>query len=74
MPAAKTPIKTMKMPEVRIKARSLGLTPGKMKKLDLIHAIQTAEGYTLCFGRSGGQCSNLVCCFIEDCLKVKSQQ
>ena len=61
----------MKMPEVRVKARSLGLTPGRSKKAELIHAIQMAEGYTPCFGRSGGHCSNLACCFIEDCLRVK---
>lgn len=71
MPATKTAPKSMKMPEVRVKARSLGLKPGRMKKIDLIHAIQMAEGYTPCFARANGQCSNLSCCFIEDCLKVK---
>ncbi|UCE46938.1 MAG: Rho termination factor N-terminal domain-containing protein [Phycisphaerales bacterium] len=71
MPQTKKAVKSMKMPEVRAKARSLGLMPGRMKKMDLIHAIQMAEGYTPCFARAGGQCSNLSCCFIEDCLKVK---
>ena len=38
--------KPMKMPEVRVKARSLGLTPGRKRKAELIHAIQMAEGYS----------------------------
>jgi hypothetical protein len=63
--------KGMGMPEIRIKAKSLGITPGKMKKVDLIHTIQLAEGYTPCFGTSNGQCSNTDCCFIKDCLKIR---
>lgn len=64
--------KRMTLPEVRIKARALGLTPGRMKKADLIHTIQTAEGYTPCFGHSRGSCGYTDCCFMNDCLKVKS--
>ena len=45
--------------------------PGKMKKNELIHAIQGAEGNTQCFGWSNGQCSNLDCCFMKDCLKTR---
>ena len=71
MPATKIAANSMKMPELRAKARSLGLRPGRMKKTNLIHAIQTAEGYTPCFAGAGGQCSNLACCFFEDCLKIK---
>ncbi len=60
--------KRMGMPEIRMKARSFGLIPGKMKKPELIHTIQVAEGYTPCFGRSDGQCGNSGCCFMRDCL------
>ncbi|MHC4121252.1 MAG: SAP domain-containing protein [Planctomycetota bacterium] len=70
MPAVKTAEKSLKMPEIRAKAKSLGLTPGKMKKAGLIHAIQTAEGNTPCFGRSGGHCSQTECCFMKDCLRI----
>ncbi len=63
--------KHMGMPEIRMKAQSLGLTSGKMKKPELIHTIQMAEGYEPCFGRSDGQCGNTGCCFIKDCLKVR---
>ncbi len=63
--------KRMGMPEIRDKARSLGIIPGKMKKPELIHTIQVTEGYEPCFGRSDGQCGNTGCCFIKDCLKVR---
>ncbi|MHC4353749.1 MAG: SAP domain-containing protein [Planctomycetota bacterium] len=62
--------KPMKMPEVRVKARSLGLTPGRRRKAELIHAIQMAEGYSPCFGRSDGRCANHTCCFMRDCVRV----
>ena len=56
MPAIEVAKKQMNMPEIRVKAKSLGITPGRMKKAELIHAIQQAEGCTPCFGRSNGQC------------------
>jgi hypothetical protein len=71
MPSTKIAEKRMGMPEIRMKAKSLGLTPGKMKKADVIHAIQVAEGCLPCFGRSGGQCSYTDCCFMNDCFKIK---
>jgi len=71
MPSTKTAEKRMSMPEIKMKARSLGIIPGKMKKSDLIHAIQVAEGYTPCFGRSGGHCPHTNCCFMNDCLKTR---
>jgi hypothetical protein len=63
--------KRIGMPEIKTKAKGLGIIPGKMKKADLIHAIQMAEGCMPCFGKSGGQCSYIDCCFMKDCLKVK---
>ena len=59
------------MTEIRDKAEALGIRPGKMKKAELIHSIQTTEGCTPCFGRSNGQCGNIDCCFMHDCLKTK---
>jgi len=72
MPTMEITENRMTMPEIRMKARTLGLKPGKMKKAELIHAIQLAEGCTPCFGRSNGYCAFLDCCFIKDCLKIKS--
>ena len=63
--------KCMGMPEIKKKAQSLGLMPGKMKKPELIHTIQMTEGNTPCFGRSDGQCGNSGCCFMRDCLSVR---
>lgn len=64
--------KSMSMPEIKIKAKALGIRPGKMKKTELIHAIQETEGCTPCFGRSGGECPNTDCCFMPDCLKIRA--
>ena len=61
--------KRMSLPEIRMKAQYLGIDYGKMKKPELIHAIQVAEGYSPCFATSGGHCDYSDCCFIQDCLK-----
>jgi len=71
MPATKVKQKRMTMTETRDKAEALGIRPGKMKKAELIHSIQTAEGCTPCFGWSNGECGNIDCCFMADCLKTK---
>jgi hypothetical protein len=71
MPSTKIVEKRMGMPEIRIKAQRLGITPGKMKKADLIHAIQVAEGCTPCFGKSNGHCPYIDCCFMDDCYRTK---
>jgi hypothetical protein len=61
----------MKLTEVKKKAKGLGIQPGKMKKIDLIHSIQTAENNTPCYGTSNGECSQTGCCFMQDCLKAR---
>jgi hypothetical protein len=71
MAATKVAQKSMSMPDIRKKAKALGITPGKLKKAELIHTIQAAEGCTPCFGRSNGQCTNIDCCFMNDCLKLQ---
>ena len=71
MPATQIKVKSLTMPEIKIKAKVLGITPGKMKKTELIHAIQRTEGNTQCFGWSNGQCPNIDCCFMKDCLKIR---
>ncbi|MHC4160217.1 MAG: Rho termination factor N-terminal domain-containing protein [Planctomycetota bacterium] len=70
MPVANVVEKSIKMPEIREKAKNLGITPGKMKKAELIRAVQQTEGYTACFGMSNGQCVHADCCFMRDCLKI----
>lgn len=62
----------MKMQEVQVKARMLDLNPGKMKKIDLIHAIQSKEGNFPCFGTAKDYCDQTECCWRSDCLPEKS--
>ena len=64
--------KRMTMPLIKAKAKKLGVNPGKMKKAELIHAIQIAEGCTACYGRSGGACPWLECCWRGDCFKAEA--
>ena len=64
--------KSMTVAEIKAKAVVLGVEPKKMKKAELIHAIQLAEGCTPCFGRSNGDCSWTECCWRSDCFKVKA--
>jgi hypothetical protein len=71
MSSTKMVEKQLGMPEIRMKAKALGIIPGKMKKTELIHTIQIAEGCTPCFGKSNGQCSYTDCCFMTDCFKTK---
>ena len=61
----------MKVGEIRKKAKALKIASGKMKKPELVHSIQEAEGNTACFGKSTGQCSYTNCCFMQDCLKIR---
>ena len=60
----------MLMKEVQVKAIEIGVKPGKLKKAELVHAIQAAEGNDQYFGKSNGECPYFDCCFREDCLKI----
>ncbi|HUW20266.1 MAG TPA: hypothetical protein VMW16_13290 [Sedimentisphaerales bacterium] len=59
------------MTEIRNKAKGLGINPGTMQRVELIHSIQRAEGCTPCYGRSNGQCGYTGCCFMPDCLTTR---
>ena len=61
--------KSMKSGQIKQKAKDLGITQGKMKKAELIHSIQRAEGYNPCYGTVQGWCDQEGCCFRGDCLK-----
>lgn len=58
----------MKMTDIKAKAKDLDLRPGKMKKEELIRAIQEKEGNFPCFGSALEHCSQAGCCWREDCL------
>jgi len=58
----------MKLDEIREIARQRGLKPGKMKKGELIRAIQEAEGNPVCFATgSAAVCGQAECLWREDC-------
>jgi hypothetical protein len=61
--------KSFKIGQIKNKAKELGIEPGKMKKAELIHSIQRAEGNTACYGTAQGWCDQEGCCFRGDCLK-----
>ncbi len=58
----------MKTAEIRERAKSLGVQPGRMRKADLIRAIQRAEGHFDCFGTASGSCDQQDCAWRKDCL------
>ena len=58
----------MKMIDIKAKAKDLGIKPGKMRKEDLIRAIQEKEGNFPCFGSATEHCSQEDCSWREDCL------
>ena len=59
--------------QLRVMATTLGLKSfNKLRKTDLIHEIQIAEGHDPCFGTIPG-CGQEDCLFREDCLSEMAQ-
>ncbi len=58
----------MNMNEIKEKARELGLRVGKMKKAELIRAIQLQEGNSPCYQTGQNLCTQESCCWRDDCL------
>jgi len=58
----------MKLSDIKQKAKTLGVDPLRMKKPDLIRAIQKAEGNTACFGSRIPDCPQTNCCWRPDCM------
>ena len=65
---AKERKQVMTMDELRMIARERGIKSGKLKKSDLIRAIQREEGNSDCFGKeSSTACSQAGCLWHGDC-------
>lgn len=64
----------MLMTDIKEKARGLGIEPGRLAKVALVHTIQRHEGNTPCFGRGVDDCPHTECCFRRDCAKVARMQ
>ena len=58
------------MSKLRKKATKLGITPGKMNKVDIIRSIQQAEGFQPCFASCQGECLQTECLYHKDCIKA----
>ena len=61
----------MDMTQVKEKAKQLGIQVGKMKKVDLIRAIQSKEGNFPCFETAKDYCNQLTCAWRKACLPSK---
>lgn len=58
----------MKLEKIREVAAAHGLKGGKMKKAELVRAIQAAEGNAACFDTgNAAECGQERCLWREDC-------
>lgn len=59
----------MRVKDIRDRAQAMGIPKtAKMKKVELIQAIQLAEGNTDCFGTGADiRCGEMDCLWREDC-------
>ncbi len=58
----------MKMDQIRVIAKDMGLKPGKKNKTDLVREIQLNEGNFDCFASAiSGDCDQQECIWREDC-------
>jgi hypothetical protein len=64
----------MKMQEIRLMAKKLGVNSFGKTKTELIREIQRKEGYFDCFGTAEDHCDQLECLFRSPCLKKPAGQ
>lgn len=58
----------MKLEEIKEIARQHDIKPGRLKKTELVRAIQTAEGNKACFASGqASQCGQSACLWRDDC-------
>lgn len=58
----------MKIEEIKKIAKKMGVKTGKMKKSEIIRAIQEAEGNPICFDTEKVvECDQMNCLWREDC-------
>ncbi|BCS53968.1 SAP domain-containing protein [Geobacter sp. SVR] len=64
----------MNMVEIKKMALAHLLSPGSLKKIDLVRLIQHSEGYQECFGTPAvSGCGQTDCLWREDCRKQQAQ-
>ncbi len=63
----------MKIQELRLKAKNLGINSFAKTKVELIRAIQRAEGNFECYGTATDYCDQEECAFRSSCLTEQKQ-
>lgn len=63
--------KIMNVQEAREIAKGMGVSPGKMKKVELIRSIQAKEGNFPCFQTAAHNCDQMDCRWRNDCLTTQ---
>ena len=58
----------MNLNELNKMAKGLEIKPSNLKKTELIHAIQIAEGNFDCFREAESYCDQEGCLFSDECL------
>ena len=61
----------MLVKEIKNMAVKMGMSAGKMKKEELIRAIQKKEGNLPCFNTAENNCDQIKCLWRDDCLNTK---
>lgn len=61
----------MTVKELQKMANGLGVKVTKLKKADIIRAIQKAEENFDCFGTATDYCDQMKCLFRSDCLGIR---
>lgn len=61
----------MLLKDIKEMAKDKGITPGRLRKAELIREIQKTENNTPCFGTCHGDCCETECLWHTDCIKVK---
>jgi hypothetical protein len=59
------------MSDIKEMGKKLGVNAAKMQKPELIRAIQKAEGNIPCFATGLTSCSELKCCWRDECISKK---
>lgn len=64
----------MKLSDIKERALSMGLKPGKLGKTELIRTIQKSEGNFDCFASGfSAECGQDACLWREDCINADMQ-
>jgi hypothetical protein len=58
----------MRVVEIKEIAKKNGIKTGKLKKAELVRAIQEHEGNKPCFQTAVDACDQSVCCWRSDCI------